>query len=511
MEMENNNNVYADIVLSSNAIFTGTEDEPFKGSIAIKDNIILEVGSDQRISQLIGKNTKVYTYEDQLIMPGFNDFHVHLFLGSLSQESVSLYEAKSEHEAAQMVKKFADTRPNDPWIFGFNWYHTFWDDKELPHRSTLDQVLPDRPVFLFNAECHGAWVNSKALEIMGIDKNTPNPPFGEITKDENGEPTGFLYETAMKYGEKAFSSIPKERQIGLLEKFQEYTAKLGVTSVSDMFPMPGIEINNLDLYKQFEEQGKLTTRIHFLITLDGNLERATKIRETYNSPKLQFSGLKQFLDGVPATYTAYLVDPYTDNASTRGNTLMPPEHVKKLVIEAHKEGFRVRLHACGDGAVRLGLDCFEAAQEESGMWDSRHTIEHIEVIHPDDIPRFSELNIIASMQPEHMAGDRFENHTYLERLGKEREEYLFPIKTLMNQGTKMAFGSDFPVVDINPFTEVYRAVTRLHNDENPIGPPQEWVNLIPETEGNHCCTFSCNEIKLGSCLSSESLILDAKE
>src|SRR5690625_4284252 len=179
----------ADIVLSSEAIFTGTENRPFKGSVAVKDNVIVAVGSDEEIKPYIGKSTEVFNYGNRLIMPGFNDFHIHLFLGSLYADSVSLIEAKSEEEAARMVKDFADTRPNDPWIFGFNLYHVYWEEKKLPHRSTLDRYFPDRPVFLMNDELHGAWVNTKALEEMGIDKDTPDPPFGEIARDEHGIPT----------------------------------------------------------------------------------------------------------------------------------------------------------------------------------------------------------------------------------------------------------------------------------------------------------------------------------
>src|SRR5699024_7131267 len=222
----------ADTILASNAIFTGTKQRPFEGAVAVKDNVIISVGSNEEIKPYIGDSTEVYDYGDKLIMPGFNDFHIHLFVGSLWADSVSLIDAKSEEEAAKMVKEFADTRPNDPWIFGFNWYHVYWEEKRLPHRSTLDQYFPDRAVFLMNDELHGAWVNSKALEEMGIDKDTPDPPFGEIARDEHGIPTGFLYETAMGFAQEAFNSIPKDYQIELLDKFQRYAAKLGVTSVS---------------------------------------------------------------------------------------------------------------------------------------------------------------------------------------------------------------------------------------------------------------------------------------
>lgn len=458
---------FADIVISSNAIFTGTESHPFSGSVAIKDNYILAVGTNKEIEELIGENTQVFSYHDQLVMSGFNDFHIHLFLGSLFQGSVQLGDGASEQETAEMVKEFADSRPNDEWIFGFNWYHIRWENKELPHRSTIDKVLPDRPVFLLNEECHAAWVNSKALELMGINNETEDPPFGKIVRDEHGEATGFLYETAMTFAQKIFDNIPKQRQQELLSNFLSYAAELGVTSISDMLPLPGLELGNLELYHEFEKANKLTTRIHFLSALDGRLTRAKKLREQFNSEKLKFSGLKQFLDGVPTTYTAYLINPYNDNKTTIGDTLIPQDLVKKWIIEADRENFRIRLHACGDAAVKLALDTFESAQKQNGAKDSRHTIEHIEVIDDSDINRFSELNVIASVQPEHMAAERFTDHTYIQRLGKERENNLWAFNSLLKSHTKMAFGSDFPVVDLNPFFEIHRAVTRVHDDGLP--------------------------------------------
>jgi predicted amidohydrolase YtcJ len=477
-------------------MFTGLEDTPISGTMAIKGNRICDIGPIEEMDKYIGPETKVYNFQEQLIMPGFNDFHIHLFAGSLAQESVSLINAKSEEEAAKMVKVFADTRPNDPWIFGFRWYHIYWTDKKLPRRETLDRYISDRPVFLFNDECHGAWLNSKALEMLNIDKDTPNPPFGEIMKDENGIPTGFLYETAMGFAQKAFN-LPYERRVELMKKFLKKSAELGITSVSDMLPLPGLQMGDLELYKQFEEDGNLTTRIHFLAELDGDLDYPMKLRKNYNSKKLKFSGLKQFLDGVPFTHTAYLTGPYTDRPESKGITLIPPNIVKKWVREADKLGFRIRLHACGDGAVRLGLDSFEEAIQKNGERDARHTIEHVELIHPDDIPRFAELNIIASMQPEHMAPTKtFDENPFIRRYGENRSSYTFMIRTLKKQGTKLAFGTDYPVVDINPMLEIYRAVTRKFDDGQPDQGwnPQEKISLVDAlkfyTSGSAYGTFS---------------------
>ncbi|MFD0693523.1 amidohydrolase [Paenibacillus sp. GCM10027628] len=459
----------ADLIISSNSVYTGTRDSAGPAAIAIAGNRIAAVGDLTELEQLIGPNTQVHHFGDRLIMPGFHDFHLHVLPGSLYHDCVNLYHAASEEEAAEMVEAFADSRPEDPWVLGFSWYHTFWENKTLPHRRTLDRFIPDRPVYLQNAEGHGAWLNSKALEFLNITADTPDPPHGEIVRDEHGEPTGILFETALALAQEAFN-LPQSRKVRLYKSFFEQTVKWGITSISDFFPVPGSEIGDLDMYAEMEKEGKLTTRVHFLTTLNGDLERARYLRETYASGKLRYSGLKQFLDGVPAIYTALLIDPYSDRPETKGDTLISPDQAKEWVVEADKEGFQVRLHACGDGAVRLGLDCYEEARKRNGIRDARHTIEHIEVIHPDDIGRFAELGVIASMQPEHMAlTQAFEDNPYPVRLGVEREPYTWAIKILLESGARVGFGSDYPVVDLNPMLEIYRAVTRLHNDGQPEG------------------------------------------
>ncbi|MEK4026993.1 amidohydrolase [Pseudobacillus sp. FSL P4-0506] len=467
----------ADIVLKGNAIFTGVNDEPVSGAVIIKDNRISDICSKEKSKDYIGSDTKVYSFDDELIMPGFHDFHLHLFLGSLYADSVSLIDAKSELEAAIKVKEFADQRPEDPWVFGFRWYHVHWDNHTLPSRQTLDELIPDRPVFLVNEEGHGVWLNTRAMQMLGIDRHTAEPAFGKIFKDETGEPTGVLYETAISLAQAAFQ-LPKEKEKRLLERFLRKAASFGITSVSDMLPLTGYELGDIHLYKQFEEEEKLTARINFLTVLNGKLDYAKQVRQLFNSSKLKFSGLKQFLDGVPATYTALLLENYTD-FPTKGEPFLPPETIKSWVTEADREGFRIRLHACGDGAVRLGLDIYEEAMKANGSRDARHTIEHIEVIDPADIPRFSELGVMASMQPEHMNTEEFANNVYLSRLGEERSKRTWPIKSLQDSGAKLAFGSDYPIVEINPLPGIYRAVTRVNDSGEPNGGwnPEEKIQL----------------------------------
>ncbi|RFB13579.1 amidohydrolase [Bacillus sp. HNG] len=471
--------LYADIIIKGNAIFTGNESNPINGAVVIKNDRILCVGEIENVNDYIGPQTKIIHAEDKLVLPGFHDFHLHLVLGSMFSEFTTLTECTSELEAVQKIYQYAEKNPNEPWVLGFGWHHVRWPGKKTPTRHSLDQLIPNRPVFLLNEEAHSAWVNSEALTVLNITKDTQDPPFGLIERDQNGEPTGFLYETAVKLvAEKAYQ-FSEEKQRKLMDAFLKKAASHGITSVSDMLPLPGFELGSPSFYANYEREGKLTTRIHFLSALDGDLSKAKSYRELYKSDKLQFSGLKQFIDGVPNTYTGYLIEPYSDRPETKGGILFEEETYMSWIKEADKEGFRIRLHACGDGAVRFGLDCYEAAQKQNGKRDSRHTIEHIEVIHPDDINRFEELQVIASIQPEHMSAESMEGHTYLERLGPERSRYTWPIGSLKRSGASIAFSSDYPVVDMNPMIEIYRAVTRRNADGTPEEGwnPQEKVSL----------------------------------
>ncbi|MEH7223590.1 amidohydrolase [Bacillus sp. JJ1566] len=472
--------MYADILIKGNAIFTGNETSPMKGAVVIKNDRILDVGEIENVNDYIGPKTKVIYADDKLVLPGFHDFHLHLVLGSMFSEFTTLTECSSEEEAAQKIYHYAEKNPNDAWVLGFGWHHVRWPGKKSPTRQSLDQLIPNRPVFLLNEEGHSAWVNSKALKLLNITKETQDPPFGLIERDENGDPTGFLYETAVKLvAEKAYQ-FSEEMQRRLMDAFLKKAASYGITSVSDMLPLPGFELGSPSFYAAYEKEGKLTTRIHFLSSLDGDLSKAKFYRELYQSDKLQFSGLKQFIDGVPNTYTGYLIEPYSDRPETRGGILFEEETYMRWIKEADKEGFRIRLHACGDGAVRFGLDCYQAAQQQNGKRDSRHTIEHIEVIHPYDIKRFEELGVIASIQPEHMSAESMEGHTYLDRLGPERARYTWPIGSLKSNGASIAFSSDYPVVDMNPMIEIYRAVTRRNADGTPEDGwnPQEKISLV---------------------------------
>ncbi|MED1470552.1 amidohydrolase [Bacillus salipaludis] len=487
----------ADMIISSDVVFTGLTDQPEPASIVIKDNKIVAIGSEKEMKHFAGENTKIYQFNDQVIMPGFHDFHLHLMQGAVALNGVDLFAARSEEEALEMIRKFAEANPENPWVIGFTWDAGYWDTQKLPTRHSLDRILPDRPALMFHAEMHYAWVNTKALEIANINRHTESPSFGRIGKDDDGEPNGLLYEGATDAVIRHAYDFTKEEKKALLTNFLTHAASLGVTAVHDLFASESMNIiNDYGLFKEFEDKGDLTTRIHLWPVLNGDIERAKQLRDTYQSDKLRVSGLKQFIDGVITARTAYLLEPYADQPDSRGETTFPAETIKKWVADADKEGFSIRFHAIGDGAIRLALDAYEEAQKVNGKRDSRHSVEHVEVIHPNDIPRFKELGVTVSMQPDHFAMS--ERGVYTDRIGMEREKYVFPIHTLKETGANLAFGTDFPVDILNPLLQIYRAVTRIDSSGKTVWHPHERITLADAlkayTGGSAYGTFREHEL-----------------
>lgn len=443
-------------VLVSQHVFTGLEDEAKPAAILVEGNIIKEVAPSIDALSLTGEE-KIIDFGEQLITYGLHDFHVHLFTGALQLVSVNLHETKSAEEVVQKLLQ-ATEQHHKKWIIGFGWDNGGWEDDRLPTKELLDKHFPNQPIILNHLECHYCWVNSKALEIAHITNDTPNPSFGEIMRDENGEATGILVEKAQDLVQQHAYNFDEQQKLTMLKSFFNVTAKHGITSLNDMYAPFSEFLDDFDLLYTLEAQGDLKARVYLQPRMDGDLSEALVYKEKFNHPKIKMNGLKQFVDGVITGHTAYMVDNYHDVPHV-GSTTYPLEEMKRWIVEADKAGFSVRLHAIGDGAVKFALDAFEQARKENGHTGTRHTIEHIECIQPEDIARFRELNVIASVQPYHVAA--LEQKVYIERLGEERFNRTYFAKTLMEAGALLAVGSDFPVVDLNPMYEIYHAVTRM--------------------------------------------------
>lgn len=473
----------ADLILKSNAVFTALDDEPFEGGIAIKGNRILAVEKGDGINKYISSSTKVLEYQDKLIMPGFIDSHAHYFIGAVgsSDHMCKLHASNSEENCVEIVKKYADTHPDEKRIVGIGWFPAYWDDAPLPDKRSLDVAIPDRPVYLISADVHTFWMNTKALEEAKINAAV-QPEGGEIGTFENGEMNGILSEPAAWL---PAMNIAMEFEDEIMKEIhRDFLAKLalnGVTTITEMTANEYSEakFNQYKIVKAMEDKGELTARLHLFTEIGTSTDftEAKKLRETYYSDKFRVSGLKNFVDGVTSTYTGLLLEPYTDRPETSGIgvPVSPKEDMEKAIIAANREGFAVRLHCIADGSVRMALDMFEASIKANGKHGLKNAIEHIENIHPDDIPRFKELDVIPSMSPLHLTLDVNEK---IVRLGEERCRWEWPFKTILEKGGKLTFNTDYPVVEFNPFLTLYAAVTRCDYDGEPTGiNPEEKVGL----------------------------------
>lgn len=472
----------ADLILKSENIFTACSDKTVSGAVAIKGNRILAAGEGWEA--FLGPETEVRDYGHKLIMPGFVDAHDHYFVGAISASDHMcdrLAASTSEEECVEMIKAFAEAHPEEKRVLGIGWFPANWKDAPLPTKKSLDEAISDRPAYLVSADCHTFWLNSLALREAGI---TPDmkPKSGSVGKLENGELSGLLFEPdAFAPAMAQVMDLEVEQMKQMHRDFIRHINRCGVTSISEMSAddYNDTSYRNYSVVKKMEEDGELTCRLHLYTRLDGytDFSEALRYKEDFYSEKLQLVGVKGFIDGVTSTFTGLLLEPYSDRTDTCGVDVpnASQEDNTAYIIAANKAGLPVRLHCIADGSVRMALDMYEASRKANGNPDFYNTIEHIENIHPDDIPRFAELSVIPSMQPYHLTLDFNEK---IGRIGKERCRWEWPHRSLIDAGAQLAFGTDYPVVDFDPFPSLYAAVTRLDDEGQPTGVnPQECITL----------------------------------
>lgn len=481
---------YADTILHGGSYFAGlglAEDSDY---LAIKGSRILSVGKGDGWKSYCGPATReIALPQNALVVPGFHDSHLHLIMSALNRAYVDLIQARSEAEAAKMVYDFSKTIPDDPWVIGLNWYHMNWPGRRLPSKESLDRYFPDRPVFLTNTEVHGAWVNSRALELVGITDQTPDPAHGEIMRDSQGHATGYLNEMAMGLVGRYALKFDRKKEISLVSDILRDFSSKGITSVQDMRPELGYDLGQYETFYQMASEDQLNVRIHSAANLLDDIEEVIAAGEKYNSDTFQICLLKQYMDGVPTTHTAMITEPYQDRPDYCGEPVSDPQLLREQIEIAHQHGMSVKIHCCGDRAVSTILDFYEDAIRKYGRTRSRHAIEHIEILQPEDVNRFENLGIIASMQPEHMViqVDNYEDNPYFEKYSDKQLSTSWNFRALLDRNITLSFGSDCPVVDVNPLTGIYRAVTRKFNNgkpENGMQPEQK----ISMREAIHCYT-----------------------
>ena len=463
-------------------IYTVNDKMPLSEAVITEGNKILFTGTNEEVKSKIKKNSEIIDLGGKLMLPGFIDAHVHFINGGNYLSGLNLRDAKSGAEFVETLKEYSKS-DNNGWITGGNWDHEQWEEKKLPHKDMIDPFTPNIPVFIERIDKHIGLANSFALNLAGIDNNTANPSGGEIAKDENGEPTGILKDEAMTL---IYSVIPKpsaeQNYQAALEALNE-AKKNGITSVHDIS-----SIDDIQVYQQLEKENKLTCRVYTILPIRDYKKSGDKIsRELKNSDRIKFRSLKAFSDGSLGAGTAWFFEPYIDNPShgLPQNILLNGK-LKEWAQEADKNGIQISTHAIGDKANAYVLGIYEEIKKQNQDWDRRFRIEHAQHLRDEDIQRFSQAGVIASCQPYHLYFDG----SYAEKkIGPARTKNAYPFKTLLEHGTIVCFGSDWPVAPLNPLYSIYAAATRQTSDNNN---PGGWIpgQKIPVEDAVKCCTIN---------------------
>ncbi|HEX8434070.1 amidohydrolase [Archangium sp.] len=454
----------ATLVIRNARVWTGNPRQPWAEAVAARGERLLAVGSNAEVERYLGAGTRVIDAKGQMLVPGFNDAHVHFVDGGFRLASVQLRDAKTPDEFIARIKAFAASVPKGTWITGGDWDHELWGG-ELPRREWIDAVTPDHPVWVNRLDGHMSLANSAALRVAGVTAATPEVAGGSIVRGPGGEPSGILKDNAQQLVDRVMPPPSAEMSDRALEAAMRYVAEQGVTSVQHMGTWA-----ELAVFERAHAAGRLRTRIYSAVPLDTwERLRDTVARRGRGDLWLRIGGLKGYVDGSLGSHTAAFLAPFTDAPEDRGLLVNTSEDLYKWTSGADKAGLHVMVHAIGDRAIRLQLDTFARVAAENGPRDRRFRIEHAQHIAPEDVKRFAEQGVIASMQPYHAIDDgRWADRV----IGPERSKTTYAFKSLLDARATVAFGSDWFVAPPTPLEGIYAAVTRRTlDDRNPGG----WV------------------------------------
>lgn len=474
----------AEMALRNGVVYTASADGKRAEAIAIADGRIVYVGDNRGVAAFIGAKTKIIDLKGKMVLPGFQDSHVHLISGGLSLMSCNLHQEPQNATVAQAladIKNYVKAHPKAKWIQGGGWAMPLFKDAN-PRKTILDRLVPNRPAYLEAEDGHSAWVNSAALKLAKITKDTPDPKNGRIERDpKTGEPTGTLREDAMGL---VGSLIPPhsdaEMREGLRRGLKEAN-QFGITSIQDA----SADVAKLKAYAALDKTGELTVKVTAAYPADASrgpeqVAEIEEVRRKFVGKRLRVTTVKIFADGVLESKTAALLEPYLNGKKDeRGLPNYTPEALNALVAACDAAGFQVHTHAVGDRASRMTLDALEEARAVSGPKDLRHHIAHLEFVDPADIPRFKELGVIANFQPFWAYEDSYIKDITAPNLGPARSRWLRPIGSVKKTGAIIAFGSDWPVTTLNPIYGIHVAVTRRGPEQGAGKPwiPQEVISL----------------------------------
>jgi predicted amidohydrolase YtcJ len=469
----------ADLVLTHAVVYTVNPDQPWAEALAIDDGAIVAVGTHDEVMRRRGPSTRVVDLHGQLVLPGFHDAHVHPVSGGVELSQCSLGGIATREALRDALRQCARAQAGREWIVGGGWELTLFPSGN-PSRQWLDELVPDVPVFLHSADGHSAWLNSEGLRRAGITAATPDPPHGRIERDAAGEPSGTLREDASALVSPHLPPVSRREREDGLRRAQALAHGFGITGWHDA----DADTDVLEAYESLAQAGELTARVTAALPIDPltgpeQLDALAARRDRIEHPRLRATAIKIFLDGVIEAGTAALLRPYVGAGEHAGEPTLSQDELRALVIRADALGFDVHVHAIGDRAVRMALDAFAASRGVTPPHARRRVIAHLELVDPDDIPRFHELNVTACFQPLWAQADEYVTELTIPVLGPERSRWLYPIGSVLTSGARVVAGSDWSVSSMNPLEGIEVAITR--RDVNaPPGPawiPEEVVTL----------------------------------
>ena len=468
----------ATLIITNAAVYTVDKQHHTAEAVAVIDSRIVAVGSNAEIDSWRGPQTKVINAGGKLVLPGFNDAHVHFLQGGAQLDQVNLTDAASPEEFARRIGRQVKKTSKGEWVLGGRWDETKWAKPELPTKELVDPVTGETPIFVERYDGHEALANSAAMKLAGVDAKTPDVPGGIIMRDASGNPTGIFKDAAQELIYKVIPPMSHEQRLRAVRRALEHAASLGVTSVQHMNP----EFADVAAYSALAEKGDLSTRM-YAVPMETQWQEQAKvgIRRAWGSSFLRLGAVKGYADGSLGSRTAYMFEPFADDPGNRGllsDEMHPPSAMRERLMHADAAGLQLRVHAIGDRAISMILDIFSDIEKEHGYHDQRFTIEHAQHMAQKDFERFAQLHVIASMQPYHAIDD---GRWAWKRLGHQRSRYSYAWRSFLDHGVTLAFGTDWPVAPLNPMLAIYAAVTRATLDgRNPDGWIPEEKITVPE-------------------------------
>jgi predicted amidohydrolase YtcJ len=468
----------ATLALVNGRIWTGNPSFPWAQAVAIHGEKIIAVGTNAQIAAKSGPLTKRVDLKGGFAMPGFNDAHIHFLGGALRLSQLDLNGSNSMEEMQARLKKFADNDPDAPWLVGYGWQYS-WIPGRLPTREDIDKVVANRPVYLVAYDGHTGWANTKALQVAGVNKDTAFSGFGEMVRDAAGQPTGVLKESAQNLVRSKIPPATRQQRLDALRRALGIAASLGITSIQNAHGSR----EDVELYQELLERGQLSLRVSVAMdatpqTTEADIQKFAATAKEFSGPRLRVGAIKMMMDGVIETHTAAMLDPYSDQPETSGSPQYTQEQANNVVAWADRAGLQVYIHAIGDRAVRMALDAYENAEKVNGKKDSRFRVEHIETVAAADVPRFKQLNVIASMMPIH--ADPGTNDVWVRSAGPERTRRAFAWRLLLQAGARLVYSSDWPsAISVKPADGLQTAVSRTTAEGQPHGGwmPEQCVSV----------------------------------